>query len=130
MTRPELEAIASAIRDAENGTTGRIAVRIVPEANVDAFERATAEFRSIGLHRHQSSNGAMVLVAPKARRFAVIGDRALHERVGPAFWQQIVNGAQPYFARGAVRDGIVHVVGQLGEALKMHFSTQTVGPAT
>jgi uncharacterized membrane protein len=122
VTRSEREAIARAIREAESGTTGRIAVRIIPDDDVDAFERATHEFGRAGLHKHDEGNAALILVAPKARKFAVIGDRALHERVGDAFWKNVIGQSQPYFARGAVLEGIQYAVGRVGEALHAHFA--------
>jgi uncharacterized membrane protein len=125
----ERETIARAIRAAEDGTSGTIAVRIIPDRDVDAFERAKGEFGRVGLHRHEAANAALILVAPKARRFAVIGDRELHARVGDAFWEQIVEESRPYFARGAVTEGIVHAVGRLGGALQTHFA-QPAGGAT
>ncbi len=123
MTRAERDGIARAIAAAEDGTTGQIAVRIVPDASVDALRRAAWEFRRIGLHRRDEANAALVLVAPKARSFAVIGDRALHERVGDAFWNDVVEQSRPYFARGDVADGIAYAVGRIGEALRSHFAT-------
>ncbi|MEO6834642.1 MAG: DUF5130 family protein [Candidatus Tumulicola sp.] len=121
MTAEDHVRIARAIAAAEDGTTGRIAVRVVGDRTVDAFERAKHEFARSGLHRHDGANVALVLVAPKARRFAVVGDRALHERVGDAFWNDVVEQSRPYFARGAVADGVVHAVGRVGEALHAHF---------
>jgi uncharacterized membrane protein len=122
VTQAQSHAIARAIADAEDGTSGRIAVRVIRDASVDAFERARHEFDRIGLGRHEHANAALILVAPRARRFAVIGDRALHERVGDAFWSEIVAETRPYFARGDVSEGIVCAVGRLGQALHMHFA--------
>ncbi len=122
MTSSERAEISRAIARAEEGTTGRIAVRVIPDSSVDAFERAKHEFGRVGLHRHHHANGALILVAPKARRFAVIGDRALHERVGDAFWNGVVETSRPYFARGEVAQGIVHAVGRIGDALHAHFA--------
>ncbi len=122
MTRDERAAIADALAAAEEGTTGRIAVRVIPDRTVDAYERAKREFERVGLRRHPEGNAALILVAPQARRFAVIGDRALHERVGDEFWREIVEQSRPYFARGAVREGIIHAVGRLGEAFRTHFA--------
>ncbi len=129
MTRAERDRIAAAISAAEDGTTGRIAVRVIPDSTVDAFERAKSEFRRVGLHRHQNANAALILVAPKARRFAVIGDRALHERVGDSFWTAVVADSEPYFARGEVTGGIVYAIGRVGEALHAHFASPAA-PAT
>jgi len=113
--------IANAIASAEAGTSGRIAVRIVPGGNVDAFERAKREFVRAGLHAHAGRNAALVLVAPAAKRFAAVGDRELHARVGDRFWEELVGEMRPQFARGAVTDAIVHAVRRIGEALNAHF---------
>ena len=121
MTRDERTAIARALADAEDGTTGRIGVRVIPDRDVDAFARAKREFVRAGLHRHAYENAVLILVAPKARRFAIIGDRALHKEVGDAFWRDVVAHTEPYFARGAVLDGIVYAVGRAGNALRAHF---------
>jgi uncharacterized membrane protein len=121
MTRDERAAIARALADAEDGTTGRIGVRVIPDSRVDAFERAKREFKRARLHRHGYENAAMILVAPKAHRFAIIGDRLLHHRVGDEFWRDVVEQTQPYFSRGAIQEGIVYAVGRIGEALHAHF---------
>lgn len=127
MTRREQASIARAIREAEDGTSGRIAVRVVLDGSVDAFDRARREFQQFGLHRTEERNGALVLVAPKARQFAVLGDRALHERVGDAFWSGVVDECRPYFARGETVEGIRHAVRRLGDAFHAHFARPAEG---
>ena len=122
MNRSERERVAAAIALAERGTTGRIAVRILHDPTVNAFERAKREFERGKLHRHQHGNAALILVAPKAKTFAVIGDTALHERVGDAFWQKIVDEMREKLAKGATADAIVQAVDRIGEALRTHFS--------
>ncbi len=122
MTKAQQATISAAIASAEDGTTGRIAVREIPDRSVDAFERAKREFGRIGLQRHEHANAALILVAPQARRFAIIGDRALHERVGDAFWNDLVNESQPFFARGDTTAGILFAVARLGEVLHAHFA--------
>jgi uncharacterized membrane protein len=121
VTNKERDAIAAAIAAAEDGTTGRIAVREIPDATVDAFQRARSEFEQSGLQGHPSANAALILVAPKARQFAVLGDRALHARVGDDFWNGIVAESRTYFQRGAIADGVIAAVRRIGEALRTHF---------
>ncbi len=129
MTRNERAAIARALAQAESGTTGRIGVRVVPDRDVDAFERAKREFVRAGLHRHAQENAVLILVAPKARRFAIVGDRALHQRVGDTFWRDVVAETEPFFARGALLDGIVYAVAKTGDALRAHFPDGAQGAA-
>ena len=76
-------------------------MRVVPDKRVDAFARAKHEFDRAG-RTSTTRNAALILVAPNARRMAVLGDRALHERVGEKFWNAIVAESTPYFARGDV----------------------------
>jgi uncharacterized membrane protein len=79
------------------------------------------------MHRLTGQNGALILVAPKARRFAVIGDRALHARVGDAFWNGIVDESNTHFAGGAIADGVIAAVERIGEALHTHFPKAAAG---
>jgi len=122
MTRAESHRIRDALRRAEAGTSSRLAVRIVPDATLDAFERAKAEFLSGGLQTHPAANAGLILVAPKARSFAVLGDRALHERVGQAFWDDVVAEMSDAFKTGTIVDGIVLGIDRLGAALHQHFA--------
>lgn len=126
MTRHERAKITRALAAAEDGTTGWIGVRVIPDADVDAFSRARHEFERAGLHRHEHKNAALILVAPKARRFAIFGDRALHQRVGDEFWHAVVEDMRPYFARGAVYDGIVRGIERIGDVLHAHFPEPSI----
>lgn len=121
MTSQDRRRIAAAIARAEDGTDGRIAVRLIPDDTVNAFDRAKAEFERIGMRRHERRNAALILVAPRARQYAVLGDRALHERVGDPFWREIVAEMQPLFARDDVTGAIVRGVERLGSAFREHF---------
>lgn len=127
MTREQRDRIAHAISEAEEGTTGRIAVRVIPDRTVDAFERAKSEFGRIRLHRHAPANAALILVAPNAKRFAVVGDRVLHETVGDAFWIGLVKEIEPYFAGGDNVAGIRHAVARIGEMFRTHFPRSVEG---
>jgi uncharacterized membrane protein len=122
VTKADRKRIEEALQRAESGTSSRIAVRIVRDATVDAFEQAKAEFLGRGMHTHPAANAALILVAPKARRFAVIGDRELHERVGQAFWDQIVAEMTQAFKTSTPVAAVLLGIDRLGEALHEHFS--------
>ncbi len=123
MTRAARERIARAIRQAESGTTGRVMVRVVPDAEVEPYELARAEFLRAGLHHGERGNAALILVAPKAKKFAILGDRELHARVGETFWKNVVAEMEPYLARNDLDAGIVHAVARIGSELHAHFAT-------
>lgn len=125
MNRLTNARIERAIRLAEEGTSGHIVVRVVPDADVDAFARAKDEFTYAKLHAAPERNTAMILVAPVARTFAVLGDRDLHARVGDAFWRTLVTEMQPYFVKKKLGDGIVYGVERIGRELHSHFPAKT-----
>lgn len=125
MNRLRRGRVAGAIRAAEAGTTGHIAVRIVPDRDVDAFARAKQEFEAAGLHGAEHRNAALILVAPRARQYAVLGDRALHERVGDAFWQQVVDEMRPELARDRIDVAVLHAIARVSAELRRHFPAGT-----
>lgn len=122
---PDGERIRKAIDAAEKGTTGRIGVRIVPGTSVDALEEAKRHFMHANLHHHEHRNAVVFLVAPKARRFAVVGDKDLHEHVGDAFWRSLVDSMTPYFAKGDMTEGLVVGIARVGEQLRLHFARRS-----
>jgi len=121
MTRSDRKRIDDALARAQAGTTGQVALRIIPDDRVDAMARAKAEFTSNDLHHHGAANAALILVAPTARRFAVIGDVALHERVGQDFWDETIAQMAATFATGTPTDAIVQGIDRLGTAFHEHF---------
>ncbi len=125
MTRLAHARIERAVRAAERGTTGHIVVRIVPEKSLDAFDRARQEFEQAGLHTARARNASMILVAPVARKYAVLGDKALHERVGDAFWKSLVDEMRPYFASDRSVEAIVFAIDRIGTELHRHFPAAT-----
>jgi uncharacterized membrane protein len=120
---PDGDRIREAIDAAERGTTGRIGVRVVAGKSKDALEDARRHFLHARLHEHEHRNGVVFFVAPAARRFAVFGDKAIHDRVGDAFWRNLVDEMQPYFARGKMTEGLVLGIARVGKELQLHFAT-------
>jgi uncharacterized membrane protein len=107
---------------AERGTSARVAIRFIPDTDVDALERAKAEFQKAEMHGHAERNAALILVAPKARQFAVVGDRDLHERVGDAYWNDVIDVMRKCFVAGDITGAVVAGVDQLGNAFREHFA--------
>lgn len=122
MTKAENKRITAALARARAGTSAAIAVRIVADKSVDAFEHAKAEFMAREMHLHPGANAALILVAPQARTFAVLGDRALHDRVGQAFWDDLVAQMTGAFKAAGPAEAIVLGIDHLGEAMRAHFA--------
>ncbi|HEY0798227.1 MAG TPA: TPM domain-containing protein [Candidatus Baltobacteraceae bacterium] len=122
MKAADRERIRRAIVGAESRTSGRIAVKVVNDARVDdALASAEKHFGKHTMHQTPDRNGILILIAPRARRFAVYGDRNVHERLGDGFWNHVVEEMQQQFAAGDVVGAALHGVERLGTALHEHF---------
>ena len=66
----------------------------------------------------------LIFLALRDRRFAIIGDTAIHAVVGEDFWQKTVNAMTPHFARGDRVAALEAGVLAAGEALQRHFPHQ------
>lgn len=118
------ERVRRAIDAAQRDTTGRIGVRVTGEAVPDTLESAREHFHRAKLHEHPEANAVLFLVAPKIRQFAVFGGTAMHERLGPDFWVQLVSEMRPYFASGDPTGALVLGIDRVGAQLREHFSAE------
>lgn len=116
--------LVAAIRAAEQKTSGEVRVFISHKNVADAVAAAQAEFERLGMTRTRQRNGVLIFVAPSARKFAVIGDTAVHERCGAEFWRVLAAEMSGHFQRGEFTSGIQHGIAKAGELLAGHFPRQ------
>ena len=115
------DEIVAAIRAAEQNTSGEIRVFISRKPVDDPVVAAQAQFERLGLTRTRERNGVLIFVAPAARKFAVIGDEAVHRRCGTGFWTELAAEMTGHFQHSDFTRGIVHAVGKAGQLLAQHF---------
>ncbi len=115
------DGIVAAIRDAERKTTGVIRVRVSPKHVDDPVAAAQAEFLRQGLQQSPERNAVLIFVAPRAHKFAVYGDEAVHAQCGASFWRELAEAMSDYFRRSEFTPGIIHGVQKAGELLARHF---------
>jgi uncharacterized membrane protein len=115
------DGVVEAIRQAEQKTTGEIRV-IVSHKHVETpVAEAQKEFVRWGMGRAPARNSVLIFVAPRSHTFAVIGDKAVHEKCGDEFWQKLAAAMTGYFRKLEFTEGIVHGVRKAGELLAEHF---------
>lgn len=113
--------IVAAIREAEANSTGQIRLLISPRHVEDAVAAAQKEFTRLRMDQSPERNGVLIFVAPRARKFAVIGDQAVHARCGDRFWKELAEAMSGYFRQGDFSTGIAHGIQKAGELLAAHF---------
>lgn len=118
------DKIVATIRDAEKKTSGEIRVFISHKTVDDPVVAAQAQFEKLGMTKTHHRNGVLIFVAPHARKFAVIGDRAVHQKCGDSFWQALAAEMTGHFKKSDFTSGIVHAIQKAGELLAAHFPSQ------
>jgi uncharacterized membrane protein len=117
----EHDRIVRAIAEAEKKTSGEIRVFIQRGELDDAVVAARKQFEKLGMTATRERNGVLIFVAPRAQKFAVIGDRGIHERCGDPFWQELVESMRQHFKAENFTDAVVQAIGKAGELLAQHF---------
>lgn len=127
MTRKKLlqiidrEKIKKAIQAAEHRTSGEICVSVAPFFWGSIDKAADRAFIRMGVARTKHRNGVLFFVVPSRRKFVVLGDAGIHDRVGQEFWHRVVAVVAERFRVGDFTGGLVRGIQEVGEQLASHF---------
>jgi uncharacterized membrane protein len=115
------DRIVQAIHDAEARTSAEIRVHVTRRVPEDLEERALRRFHLLGMTRTAERNGVLVYIAPRAHKFRVLGDVAIHEKAGPEFWTAVAAAMEEHFKKAEFTEGVVEAVRTIGDKLAAHF---------
>jgi uncharacterized membrane protein len=121
LKRLEHDRIARAISNAESRTSGEIRVYVQHGKLGDVVLAAQKQFEKLGMTATRERNAVLIFVAPRAQKFAVIGDRAVHEKCGLPFWQALTQAMRTHFQAQNFTDAVVHGIREAGSLLAQHF---------
>ena len=127
MTRKQLlriidrERIKSAIEAAERRTSGEICVSVAPLFWGSIEKAADKAFGRLGMTHTKARNGVLLFVVPSRRKFVVLGDQGIHERVGQEFWESVAAIISDKFRQGDFTGGLLNAIEKVGEELATHF---------
>jgi uncharacterized membrane protein len=120
------QKIVDSIRAAERVTSGEVKVHVELRCpGGDAYKRAADLFARLGLTKTKDRNAVLIYVATRDRKFAILGDKGIHEEVGSAFWADAVQRMKVSFARGAFGEGISGAVQSVGQRMAAKFPRKT-----
>lgn len=120
-TPKEQDQIVESIRKAELNTSGEIRLHIEANCSLNPYERAKQVFESLGMHATELKNGVLFYLAYADKKFAIIGDKGIHEKVSQQFWDEEKELLISYFKQNKFADGLCLAIAQTGEKLKQHF---------
>jgi len=119
------DRIVAAIAAAEKQTSGEIRVHVTRRVPKDLEARALRRFHLLGMTKTAERNGVLIYLAPRARRFRILGDTAIHEKCGEDFWKEVAAAMEARFREGKLTEGVVAGIERVGEVLARHFPRRT-----
>jgi uncharacterized membrane protein len=123
-SRKEKKQILDAVREAEKNTSGEIRVHLEYHAREPVYGHAQKVFQKIGMTKTQERNGVLIFLATGNKKFAVLGDVGINEKVPEGFWNDVVQIMQERFKQNKFAEGISEAALRVGEKLKACFPYQ------
>ena len=128
LSKLEHDRIVDTIREAESKTSGQIRIYIQRgKLRVDTLIAAQKKFHRLGMHKTRARNAVLIFVVPRAHKFAVVGDNAVHEKCGEQFWQRLVDGMRAHFQNEKFSHALVETIEETGKMLATHFPKRSTG---
>jgi uncharacterized membrane protein len=125
LSKLEHDRIVRAIQDAESKSSGQIRVHIQRgKLAGDPLVAAQKKFQSLKMHNTRDRNAVLVYVAPRAHKFAIVGDKAIHERCGEGLWQRLVDKMRGHFQNEKFTDALVEAIQEIGDVLATEFPSK------
>jgi uncharacterized membrane protein len=126
LSKLEHDEIVKAIRNAESKTSGEIRVFIQRgELKEDPLVAAQRRFHRLGLHKNAKHNDVLIFVAPRAHKFAIMGDEAIHQKCGEELWQRLVEKMREHFRNEKFTHALIEAIHEIGDALAAHFPKES-----
>ena len=117
----ERAELKKAIGEAEKLTSGEIRLFMEDSAEDGPLDRASFLFHKLKMHETNLRNGVLIYVAYVDRKFAIIGDEGIHNKVGDNFWDGIKKRMLAHFKDGKITQGLILGIHESGAALGKYF---------
>ena len=118
--------VSRAIQAAERKTSGEIRVFVTSrDLGADrVVDRAAARFEKLGMTATRDRNAVLLYFVPRARQFAIVGDKGIHEKCSETFWSEVASGIREKLREGRFTEAVVDGIEKAGEVLASHFPRQ------
>ena len=124
-SKKEKAQILAAVQEAEKNTSGEIRVHLEFKSRGPVYGYAQKVFQRIGMTKTAQRNGVLIFLATRDKKFAVLGDVGINEKVPEGFWNDVVQIMQEHFKENRFAEGIAEAVVRVGEKLKAYFPYQS-----
>ncbi len=125
LTSTQEKEIIEAIKMAEKNTSGEIRVHLEKTTEKPPFDRAIEVFHMLKMDQTELRNGVLFYVAIESKKFAIIGDEAINDKVPNDFWDAEKQVLLSHFSKGEFAQGLKETITKAGEKLKEFFPYQS-----
>lgn len=122
----DTQKIEQAISHLETQTSAelRVVVERKNKSQLSAIARAEQLFQELKMHETAKRNGVLIYLAFKPHHLAVIGDEAIHQKVGQDFWQSVYDAMKGNCQAGDYTQAICQGISQIEAQLATFFPYQ------
>jgi len=120
-SKEDQKKIEEAVKHAEHKTSGEIRVHIDSKCKGEVLDAAANVFGILNMHKTKMRNGVLIYLAVEDKKFAIIGDAGINQKVPANFWDNIKNDMLEHFRNAEFTKGLVHGITMAGTQLKQHF---------
>lgn len=120
----EKQQIKQAIFEAEKSSSGEIRVHIENKCHKDVLDCASQAFAQLKMHKTDLRNGVLFYLAIQSKKFAIIGDVGINQKVPDNFWDEIKEEMLEAFKSNDFVGGLSNGIIKAGLQLKEHFPHQ------
>lgn len=124
LTKKQEQHIIDAIVEAEKNTSGEIRVHIEEKSEKPPVERAQEVFFALKMNETELKNGVLFYVCVQTKKFAIIGDEGINNKVNTDFWESTKNTVITHFKENKFKKGLIEGILLAGENLKKYFPLQ------
>lgn len=100
-------------------------LRLIPRhiKHARASRLAKAQFYIQGVHMTREHSGVLFFVSLAEHYVEIVADRGIHEKLGEAHWQGIVDTFLAQVRAGRITEGFVAAISACGAAMAQHYPT-------
>jgi len=121
LTASQEQQIIEAIKKSEKNTSGEIRVHIEKSTDKPPMERALEVFHFLKMDTTKLRNGVLLYIGVESRKFVILGDEGINNKVPKDFWESEKELVLSYFSRGEFSKGIELAIIEVGKKLKDFF---------
>jgi uncharacterized membrane protein len=123
-SKEQQTSIIKAIADAEKNTSGEIRIQLDDSCKGKVLDVASNHFKRLKMNKTELRNGVLFYISVDDRKFAIIGDKGIHEKVPENFWDSVRDIVLLHFKKQEFDIGLIKGIEMAGEKLAAFFPYQ------